>query len=137
MLSIKQYFQLSVFSAYATKTIFILTFKICMNVKRDFFSSPRFMPFSLPLVCSLCHTSFRKMGMTPSVALKLLICKDIHLLFSLSSLSYLTGSGTSKHISVIVSATEPRTPWTNKLHYKLLPMCAQKICPCLDPELLL
>lgn len=64
--------------------------------------------------------------MTPSAVLKSLLCKDIHLFLSLSSQSYLTGFGTSKHISVTVSATEPRTPWTNKQNYELLPYVCSK-----------
>lgn len=48
---------------------------------------------------------------------------------SLSSWSYLAGAGRSKSISVIVNTTEPRTLWTSKLHYKLLPYVSSKELP--------
>lgn len=85
-------------------------------------SSPR--PLSVPFL-----TSPERMGMTPSEALKLLLCQDIHLFLLLSFQSDLTGFGMSKHISVTVNTTEPRTLWTSKLLYKPLPYVSSKALP--------
>lgn len=102
------------------------SFQNLQDSEEGFFTTQSFKSFSLSVPFL---TTPEKMGMAPTVALKLLLCKDIHLLLSLSSQSSLTAFGMSKHISVIVNPTQPRTLWTNKLHYQLLPCVSSKALP--------